>query len=73
MAHSEEYGRPAGEGLREVVTYCASGYRAARTYVVLRALGYPGVRNYAASWNEWGWHADLPVDIDGRVFEAGGR
>ena len=56
-----------------MVTYCASGYRAARTYDVLRALGYPRVRNYAASWNEWGWHADLPVDIDGRVFEAGGR
>lgn len=46
---------------KPVITYCASGYRAAHAYVVLRALGYPWVRNYAPSWGEWVRRPDLPV------------
>jgi thiosulfate/3-mercaptopyruvate sulfurtransferase len=46
----------------EVVTYCQGGYRAAHTYLALRALGYPRVRNYTGSWKEWGDRDDLPVD-----------
>ncbi|MEZ4863126.1 MAG: sulfurtransferase [Caldilineaceae bacterium] len=38
---------------KEIVTYCRSGVRAAHTYLVLRALGYPRVRNYDGSWLEW--------------------
>ncbi|MEX1019081.1 MAG: sulfurtransferase [Litorilinea sp.] len=38
---------------REIVTYCRSGARAAHTYLVLRQLGYPRVRNYDGSWLEW--------------------
>lgn len=38
---------------KEIVTYCRSGARAAHTYVVLRQLGYPRVRNYDGSWLEW--------------------
>ena len=38
---------------KEIVTYCRSGVRAAHTYVVLRALGFPRVRNYDGSWLEW--------------------
>lgn len=45
---------------RRVVTYCGGGFRAAHTYLVLRALGYPDVANYAPSWSEWGTHPDLP-------------
>lgn len=38
---------------KEIITYCQAGARAAHTYLVLRALGYPRVRNYDGSWLEW--------------------
>jgi thiosulfate/3-mercaptopyruvate sulfurtransferase len=47
---------------REVITYCQGGYRAAHTYLALRLLGYPRVRNYLGSWKEWGDREDLPVE-----------
>lgn len=46
---------------REVVTYCQGGLRAAHSYFVARLLGYPRVRNYDASWEEWGSDPRLPV------------
>jgi thiosulfate/3-mercaptopyruvate sulfurtransferase len=46
---------------REVITYCQGGYRAAHTYLALRVLGYPHVRNYTGSWKEWGDREDLPI------------
>ena len=47
---------------REVVTYCQGGYRAAHSYLALRLLGYPRVRNYVGSWKEWGDRTDLPIE-----------
>lgn len=47
---------------REVVTYCQGGYRAAHTYLALRILGFPHIRNYTGSWKEWGDREDLPVE-----------
>lgn len=51
---------------KEIVTYCQGGYRAAHSYVALRLLGYPRVRNYTGSWKEWGDREDLPIDHPGR-------
>jgi len=51
---------------REVITYCQGGYRAAHTYLALRRLGYPNVRNYTGSWKEWGDRVDLPIERPGR-------
>ena len=48
---------------KEVYSYCQGGYRAAHSYIALRLLGYPKVRNYIGSWKEWGDRADLPLEI----------
>jgi thiosulfate/3-mercaptopyruvate sulfurtransferase len=48
---------------REVVSYCQGGYRAAHTYLALRLLGYPRLRNYVGSWREWGNRTDTPIEI----------
>jgi thiosulfate/3-mercaptopyruvate sulfurtransferase len=66
--------KPAGElraqyaGLgvtpeHDVIAYCQGGYRGAHTYLALRLLGYPQVRNYLGSWREWGDRLDLPLEV----------
>ena len=51
---------------KEVISYCQGGYRAAHSYLALRLLGYPRVRNYVGSWKEWGDREDLPVERPSR-------
>ena len=51
---------------KEVITYCHGGYRAAHSYLALRLLGYPRVRNYIGSWKEWGDREDLPLEMPER-------
>ena len=47
---------------KEVIPHCHGGYRSAHTYLALRLIGYPNVRNYLGSWGEWGNRTDLPID-----------
>jgi len=47
---------------KEAVPYCQGGYRAAHTYLALRLIGHPQVRNYLGSWGEWGGRMDLPIE-----------
>ena len=62
-------GRYASVGItREtpVIAYCNTGYRSAHAYLALRLLGHPNVRNYVASWQEWGNRPECPVVVHGR-------
>jgi len=44
----------------EVAVYCRSGMRAAHTYLVLKHVGFPRVRLYDGSWQEWERHGGGP-------------
>ncbi len=48
---------------KTVFPYCAIGGRSASIWFVLKyLLGYPNVRNYDGSWNEWSRISDAPVE-----------
>ncbi len=47
---------------KKIIAYCQGGYRSAHSYLALRLLGYPRVRNYLGSWKEWGDRLDLPIE-----------
>ena len=48
---------------KEIIAHCQLGIRAVHTWFVLKhVLGYPDVRNYDGSWQEWGNREDTPID-----------
>ncbi len=54
----------------ECITYCQSGGRASAEAFALELLGYPNVRVYYASWQEWG--ADESVEVQTGAAQGGG-
>ena len=46
----------------EIVTYCQGAYRAANSFVALKAMGFENVRVYLGSWGEWGNVPGLPCE-----------
>ncbi|MEM1254500.1 MAG: sulfurtransferase [Cyanobacteria bacterium P01_H01_bin.21] len=48
---------------KEILPYCAIGGRSAFVWFVLKCLlGYPNVRNYDGSWNEWSRLSHVPTE-----------
>ena len=48
---------------QQIFPYCAIGGRSGYTWFVLKyLLGYPKVRNYDGSWNQWSRIPDAPVE-----------
>jgi thiosulfate/3-mercaptopyruvate sulfurtransferase len=43
-------------------SFCQGGYRSSHTLLALRLLGYPKLRNFIGSWQEWGDRIDLPIE-----------
>jgi thiosulfate/3-mercaptopyruvate sulfurtransferase len=48
---------------KSIVPFCHGGYRSASTFLVLKSLGYARVRNYVASWGEWGNRDDSKIIV----------
>ena len=46
---------------KTIICYCNTGFRSAHSYLALRLLGYPSLRNYVGSWQEWGNRDGMPV------------
>lgn len=55
--HCRHFSAASSQGVtadKDVFPYCAIGGRSAYIWFVLKyLLGYPEVRNYDGSWNEW--------------------
>jgi len=50
---------------KTVIPLCQGGYRSASTFIALKSLGYPRVRNYVSAWGEWGNRDDSKIVVPG--------
>ncbi|MCW5575941.1 MAG: sulfurtransferase [Burkholderiales bacterium] len=48
---------------KTVIPLCHGGYRSASTFIALKSLGCPQVRNYVSAWGEWGNREDTRIVI----------
>ena len=48
---------------KTIIPVCHGGYRSASTFLALKSLGYPRVRNYVGAWGEWGNRDDSKIVI----------
>jgi thiosulfate/3-mercaptopyruvate sulfurtransferase len=48
---------------KTIIPFCQGGYRSANTFLALKSLGYPRVRNYVSSWGEWGNRDDSKIIV----------
>ena len=55
---------------KTVIPVCHGGYRSASTFIALKSLGYPRVRNYVSAWGEWGNRDDSKIVIPGEIGRA---
>ncbi|MEW5959331.1 MAG: sulfurtransferase [Chloroflexota bacterium] len=63
QALAELYQKAGFKPDKEIITYCQTGVRGAHTWFVLKELlGYPNVRNYDGSWEEYGNKTESPVE-----------
>lgn len=49
---------------RPIITYCQGGIRAAHAFWVAKLVGASDVRNYDASWREWGNDPDTQIESE---------
>ena len=62
-ALAELYNKAGFTRDKEIITYCQTGVRGAHTWFVLsELLGYPSVRNYDGSWEEYGNNPDSVIE-----------
>ena len=48
---------------KTIIPLCQGGYRSASTFIALKSLGYPRVKNYVSSWGEWGNREDSKIVV----------
>jgi thiosulfate/3-mercaptopyruvate sulfurtransferase len=48
---------------KDIIAVCHGGYRSASSFLALKSLGYPRVRNYLGAWAEWGNREDTEVVV----------
>ena len=46
---------------KPTITYCQGGIRAAHVFWTLKLAGFKNVKNYDASWREWGHDESCPI------------
>jgi len=50
-----------GDKKKNYIVYCHTGHRAARLFTLFTSLGYPHVKLYDGSMQEWSLHPELPL------------